>query len=87
VLSAGEADIELVCIIDASKVGQQVAGLPVVADLAEAQRAAGPEGLDGIILTDTSAPQAAFDLLLVLARPFGFGVDTVLAPSVLGVRQ
>jgi DNA-binding MarR family transcriptional regulator len=87
VLSAVEGGIELVCIIDASKVGRQVAGLPVVADLAEAQQAAGPEGLDGIILTDTSAPQAAFDLLLVLAHPFGFGVDTVLAPSVLGIRQ
>src|SRR6185295_5948775 len=60
VLSASEAGIEVVCVIDSGEPGRRCAGLPVVADLTAARLAAGEAGLDGVILTDTIAPQARF---------------------------
>ena len=90
VLSAGESGIEVACVIDAAEAGRRCAGLPIVADLAAARRlvgsgAAGPGGLDGIILTDTEAPQARFEQLLASAAAHGFAAGSVVAPTLLGV--
>jgi len=85
VLSAGESGIEVVCVIDAGLPGRRCAGLPVVADMAAARLAAGPGGLDGIILTDTEAPQARFDELLAIGAAYGFAPGAIVAPSLLGV--
>ena len=85
VLSAGESGIEVVCVIDVGEAGRRRAGVPVVADLAAARLAAGPGGLDGIILTDTEAPQARFEQLMVQAATHGFAADWIVAPSLLGV--
>lgn len=86
VLSAGESGIEVACVIDAGPPpGRRCAGLPVVADLAAARLAAGPGGLDGIILTDTEAPQARFEELLASAAGHGFAPGCIVAPSLLGV--
>jgi len=40
---------------------------------------------DGIILTDTQAPQASFDALLLMARRNGLPERAVLAPSLLRI--
>jgi DNA-binding MarR family transcriptional regulator len=85
VLSAGESGIEVVCVIDAGESGRRCAGLPVVADLAAARLASGPGGLDGIILTDTEAPQARFEQLVASAAAHGFAAGSIVAPSLLGV--
>ena len=85
VLSAGETGIEVACVIDRGFVGRHCAGLPVVADLAAARLAAGAGGLDGIILTDTEAPQACFEQLLASAAQHGFAPGSIVAPSLLGV--
>jgi DNA-binding MarR family transcriptional regulator len=85
VLSAGETAIEVACVIDASRAGRSCAGVPIVADLAAARLAAGPGGLDGIILTDTTAPQARFDELLAICTAHGFAPGSVVAPSLLAV--
>jgi DNA-binding MarR family transcriptional regulator len=85
VLSAGEAGIEVACIIDAARAGWSCAGVPVVADLAAANLAAGAGGLDGVILTDTEAPQARFDELLAIAPAHGFDRAAIVAPSLLAV--
>ncbi|HEV8678164.1 MAG TPA: winged helix-turn-helix transcriptional regulator [Stellaceae bacterium] len=87
VLSAGEAGIEVVCVIDQGRSGRRCAGLPVVADLPAARLAAGPGGLDGVILTDTEAPQARFEELLVSAAQHGFAPGAIVAPSLLGVSM
>jgi DNA-binding MarR family transcriptional regulator len=87
VLSAGDSGIEVVCVVDGSAAGRRCAGLPVVADLAEAREAAGPGGLDGIILTDTEAPQERFEHLLESAAEHGFATGSVVAPSLLGVSE
>ena len=85
VLSAGESGIEVVCVVDARQAGRRCAGLPVIADLAAARVAAGPDGLDGVILTDTEAPQARFEQLLADAAAHRFAAGSVVAPILLGV--
>ncbi len=85
VLSAGESGIEVACVIDRGLSGRRCAGLPVVADVAAARLAAGPSGLDGIILTDTEAPQARFEQLLASAARHGLAPGAIVAPSLLGV--
>lgn len=87
VLSAGEAGIEVVCVIavgDRDRARRSCAGVPVVADLAAAQAAA-TGGLDGVILTDTEAPQASFDRLRAICAGAGFAAGRVAAPSLLRV--
>jgi predicted transcriptional regulator len=91
VLSAGESDIEIVCVIDPEKAGSRCAGLRVVADLIAARNAAA-QGLDGVILTDTAAPQARFDALTAevegLDLPRGFvAVPTLLAISRTAIAE
>ena len=84
-LSAGETAIEVAFVIDPGQAGGRCAGLPVVADLAAARLLAGPGGLDGIILTDTGAPQARFEQLLANAARHGFAAGSIVAPSLLGI--
>jgi DNA-binding MarR family transcriptional regulator len=85
VLSGGDSGIEIVCVVDAGAAGRRCAGLAVVADLAAARRYAAPDGIDGIVLTDTRSPQASFDRLCALAEQHGFAPDKVAAPRLLGI--
>lgn len=85
VLSAGDSGVEVVCVIDASEAGRRCAGLPIVADLAAARLLAGPGGLDGIILTDTEAPQARFEEARASAAQHGLAAGSVVAPTLLGI--
>jgi DNA-binding MarR family transcriptional regulator len=86
VLSAGESDLEIVCVIDPDKAGIRCAGLLVVSDLVAAQNVAS-QVLDGVILTDTEAPQARFDALKAelgaLDLPEGF----IAAPALLAISR
>ncbi|MGD9615087.1 MAG: winged helix-turn-helix transcriptional regulator [Alphaproteobacteria bacterium] len=85
VLSAGDTGIAVVCVIDGEKAGGRLTGLPIVADLESAQLAAGPDGLDGVIVTDTSAPKPRFDALLASAAVSGFAPGNIVAPDLLGI--
>ena len=87
VLSAGEAGIEVTCVIDPDAAGRRCAGLPVVADLTAARLATGEAGFDGVILTDTIAPQSRFEELLSSAPQHGVPACCVLAPSLLAVSR
>jgi DNA-binding MarR family transcriptional regulator len=78
-LSAVDAGLAVVCVIDAGEAGRRCAGVPVVADLAAARHHAGPGGLDAILLTDTRTPQTSFEALSVLAP------GRVVAPRLLGL--
>jgi hypothetical protein len=62
-LSAGETAVEVLCVIDPEQARCRCGGLAIVPDLAAALSRAGAKGLDGIIVTDTRAPQAMFDNL------------------------
>ena len=84
VLSAGESEIEVACVIDAVRAGGRCVGVPIVADLASAQL----EGaLDGVILTDTQAPQLRFEELTASAPAHGLSAGSIAAPSLLGLSR
>jgi len=85
VLSAGESPIEVVCVIDPAEAGSRCAGLPVVAALVEAQHCAETGGLDGVIVTDTRAPQSCFDRLIASVAEHGLAPSRVVAPKLLGI--
>src|SRR6516162_8844401 len=52
-----------------------------LADFAAALCRAGDRGLDGLIVTDTRAPQAVFDHLLSAVELSNLSLDSVVAPS------
>jgi DNA-binding MarR family transcriptional regulator len=85
VLSAGETGIEVVCVIDEDKPGRRLAGRPIVTNLEAAQIAAGAGGLDGVIVTDTTAPQQRFEALLASAAASSLAPGRVLAPDLLAI--
>jgi DNA-binding MarR family transcriptional regulator len=87
VLSAGDSGIDVTCVIDTAKAGRRCAGLPIVADLASAQALAGTDAIDGVILTDTEAPQLRYEELLAIAATQGMPAGHVVAPSLLGVSR
>lgn len=86
ILSAGETVVEVLCVIDSGSSGRRCGGLPIVADLAAAMTY-GTRRLDGVILTDTRAPQASFDTLISMARAHGLSARSVVAPSLLRISS
>jgi DNA-binding MarR family transcriptional regulator len=84
VLGATETKIEIVAVIDAAG-GHSCAGRPAVRDLAAVLALAGDGPLDAIIVTDTRAPQASFEAILVEASRHGMAADRVLAPELLRI--
>lgn len=86
VLSASETAVEVLCVIDSGASGRRCGGLPIVVDLAAAMTY-GAERLDGVILTDTRAPQASFDALISVARLNGLCVRSIVAPSLLRISS
>jgi len=86
ILSAGETAVEVLCVIDAESRARRCGGRPIVPDLAAAM-ADTARSVDGIILTDTQAPQASFDALLSIARRSGLPECAVLAPSLLRISS
>ena len=84
ILSAGETAVEVLCVIDAGSHARRCGGRPIIPDLAAAM-ADTARPVDGMILTDTQAPQASFDALLSIARRSGLPECAVLAPSLLRI--
>src|SRR4051794_11679288 len=85
VLSAGDTGIAVVCIIDEDKAGGRLAGLPIVADLEAAQHVAGADGIDGVIVTDTSVLKPRLDALSASAVASGFATENIIAENLLGI--
>jgi DNA-binding MarR family transcriptional regulator len=83
VLSAAEAGVTVVAVIDAAG-ARSCAGRPVVRDLAAALALPG-ERLEAVIVTDTRAPQASFDALLAAATRHALDEERVLAPQLLHI--
>ena len=84
-LSAGDAELEIVCVVDAQQAGRRCGGVPIVGDIAAAQACASPAPLDGLMLTDTRAPQTRFEELLAAAQRHGLRPNQLVAPSLLGI--
>lgn len=86
VLSAAETAAEIVCIADARIDAGQCAGVPVVRDLMAALHLAGGDGrLDGFLITDTQAPQSAYDAAVLQAAAAGFAANRVMVPPLLRI--
>ena len=83
VLSAGESEIEVVCVIDAARAGGRCVSVPIVADLAAAQQQG---AFDGVILTDTQAPQRRFDELIASGPAYGLSAVCVRRRTCSGSR-
>jgi hypothetical protein len=58
--------------------------VPIVADLAAAQQQG---AFDGVILTDTQAPQRRFDELIASGPAYGLSAVCVVAPNLLGISR
>lgn len=84
VLSATESGVEIVAVIDAAD-GRSCAGRPVVPELAAAIEHDGAGQLDAVIVTDTRAPQASFDAMVVEATRHGIPMERILAPELLQI--
>jgi DNA-binding MarR family transcriptional regulator len=84
VLSASECEIEVVCVIDPARAGGRCVSVPIVADLAAAQQQG---AFDGVILTDTQAPQRRFDELIANGPASGLSAVCVVAPNLLGISR
>ena len=84
VLSAGESEIEVVCVIDPARAGGRCISVPIVADLTAAQQQG---AFDGVILTDTQAPQHRFDELIASGPAYGLSAVCVVAPNLLGISR
>jgi DNA-binding MarR family transcriptional regulator len=85
ILSAGEADVAILCVIDATSGALACAGRPVVTDLDKAFELAGADGIDAIIVTDAAAPQARYEAALAAAAGHAMSEDRVLALDLLRV--
>lgn len=84
VLSAGESEIEVVCVIDPARAGGRCVSVPIVGDLTAAQQQG---AFDGVILTDTQAPQRRFDELIASGPAYGLSAVCVVAPNLLGISR
>ena len=84
VLSAGESEVDVVCVIDPARAGGRCVSVPIVADLAAAQQQG---AFDGVILTDTQAPQRRFDELMASGPAYGLSAVCVVAPNLLGISR
>lgn len=75
-LAARETDVELVAILAPGRNEQELAGLPVVADLEDAG------AFDAVLITDIQAPQESFDALRARFDP-----ARILTPQLLHVSR
>ena len=84
VLSAGDTDVEIVCVIDVVSGKQHCAGRPIVRDFQTAQGLA--EGqLNGVIVTDVRTPQATYEAICGAALDAELPAGRVLAPKILRI--
>lgn len=88
ILSASESPLAVVCIADGGAAMRQCAGVSVVGDIAEAVRLGRADGgIDGFVITDTQAPQAAYEATLDRVAAEGFGAGRVVAPPMLRISM
>jgi DNA-binding MarR family transcriptional regulator len=81
VLSAPEAGVDVLCVVDAAAGLPNCGGRPVVADLDAALALAG--GIDVVVVTDARAPRDSREAALVAAARHGITSDRVVAPQML----
>lgn len=78
ILSASEAGIEIVGVVDAERQGGFCAGRPIVADLASLA-----ESVDAVMLTAVAEPQQQLDAAAAQMAALGLDTERLLVPTLL----
>jgi DNA-binding MarR family transcriptional regulator len=86
-LSAAEADVTIVAVVDVDGTSRSCAGRPVVHDFAAALTLLGSQPPDAIVITDTRAPQARFDAMVMEMSRHSLDPDHILAPQLLHITR
>jgi DNA-binding MarR family transcriptional regulator len=81
VLSAPEAGVDVLCVVDGASGLASCGGRPVVADLDAARALAG--GFDVVVVSDARAPGDSRAAALAAAERHGIAADRVVAPEML----
>jgi hypothetical protein len=84
-LSAGEKDMEVVCVVDPNAQERRCGGRPVVADMAGALALCDGGGFDILMVTDLRDPHQAFQDALAIAKAYSLSPDRILVPDLLQV--
>lgn len=87
ILSAAEAELTVVAVIDPALSQRRCAGQAVVPDLAAAMGMAGDAGVDAILVTDVRTAQESYEAALATAESHALGGERVLAPRLLSVSR
>jgi DNA-binding MarR family transcriptional regulator len=80
-LSAREANVDIVGLVDADKAGEAHIGFAIARDLAAI---AGP--FDAVVLCDMRDPQGAYLRMRAIVPAFGLEADRVVGPALLRLR-
>lgn len=85
-LAALDSGMQVVAVLDAATNRQQVAGIPVIRDLAALDgtrpEAGPPSGPEAVVITDMKDPQATYERMVALLGP-----DRVYFPSLLRLSR
>ena len=81
VLSAPEAGVEVLCVVDGEAGQPACGGRPVVADLEAALRIDG--AIDVVVVTDSRAPDKSRGAALAAAARLGIAAERVVVPEML----
>jgi hypothetical protein len=84
-LSAGEKDMEVVCVVDANAQEKRCGGRPVVADMAAALALCDGHGFDVLMVTDLRDPHGTFEETLAIAKAYSLPPERILVPDLLQV--
>jgi hypothetical protein len=81
ILSANEAGIEIVAVVDPARQGGSCAGRPVVRDLGSVTG-----DVDAVMLTAMAEPQFQLDAALAQMATLGLDPERLLVPTLLHLR-
>ena len=84
-LSAGEKDMEVVCVVDANARDTRCSGRPIVTDIAAALALCDGRGFDILMVTDLRDPHQTYRDVVALAKAHNLAPDRILVPDLLQV--
>jgi hypothetical protein len=84
-LSAGEKEVEVLCVVDPDARDNRCGGRPVVADIAAAEALCGERGFDALMVTDLRDPHRTYQAMLVIAAAHNLPPERILVPDLLQV--
>ena len=82
ILSASEAGIDIVAVVDAERQGGVCAGRPIVADLASIA-----DGVDAVMITAVADLQQQLDRATAQMAALGLNAERLLVPTLLHLRS